>query len=60
MRKIILSAIFITFIIPPAAFSYQSDVYVTPDSWSRHVNANGVKSSNGGGLDFGDSGILKI
>lgn len=60
MRKIILSAIFITFIIPPAAFSYQSDVYVTPDSWSKHVNANGVKSSNGGGLDFGDSGILKI
>ena len=41
------------------AFAYVGDAYVTPDSWSRHVNANGIKASLNG-LDFGDSGILKI
>ncbi|MDE7168630.1 MAG: hypothetical protein K2N67_00355, partial [Mucispirillum sp.] len=56
----ILPVLFVSVLYTEIAFSYQSDVYVTPDSWSKHVNANGVKSSNGGGLDFGDSGILKI
>ena len=41
------------------AFAYVGDAYVTPDSWSKHVNANGIKASLNG-LDFGDSGILKI
>ncbi|MDY5051949.1 MAG: hypothetical protein SPF17_11030, partial [Candidatus Mucispirillum faecigallinarum] len=41
------------------AYAYVGDAYVTPDTWSRHVNANGIKASING-LDFGDSGILKV
>ena len=32
------------------AFAYVGDAYVTPDTWSKHVNANGIKAA----------GILKI
>ena len=41
------------------AYAYVGDAYVTPDTWSRHVNANGIKASING-IDFGDSGILKV
>ena len=34
------------------AYAYVGDAYVTPDTWSRHVNANGIKASING-LDFG-------
>ena len=33
------------------AFAYVGDAYVTPDTWSKHVNANGIKASLNG-LDF--------
>ncbi len=39
-------------------YAYIGESYVTPDSWSRHVNANGIKSSIQG-IDLGESGILK-
>ena len=41
------------------SFAYVGDAYVTPDSWSKHVNANGIKASLNG-LNFGEAGILKI
>lgn len=44
--------------LPAFAFAYVGDAYVTPDSWSRHVNANGIKASTGG-IDLGESGTLK-
>ena len=41
------------------SYAYVGDAYVTPDSWSKHVNANGIKASLNG-LNFGEAGILKI
>lgn len=40
-------------------YAIEDDAYVTPDSWSKHITANGVKSSLNG-LSFGDGGTLKL
>ena len=50
--------IFSLFLVIPA-YAYVGDTYVTPDSWSKHVNVNGIKVSFNG-LNFGEAGILKI
>lgn len=57
-RQMITTLTLLLSIVYPA-YSYVGESYVTPDSWSRHVNANGIKASLNG-LNFGDSGILKI
>ena len=60
MRKSLINIILVVFLfLAVPAYSYVGDSYVTPDSWSRHVNANGIKASLNG-LSFGDTGILKI
>ncbi len=60
MRKNLINLItaFSLFLVIPA-YAYVGDAYVTPDSWSKHVNANGIKASLNG-LNFGEAGILKI
>ena len=58
-RLSILSALFVLISYSIPVYAYVGDAYVTPDSWSRHLSAYGVKSSING-LDFGDSGTLKI
>ena len=58
MKKVILSTLISVF-MTASAFAYVGDAYVTPNTWSKHINANGVTASSGG-LDYGDSGILKI
>ena len=40
-------------------YAYSGGNYTTPDSWSKHYNANGVKYSMNG-LDLGDKGTLKL
>ena len=59
MKRLMLYTLscLLAFALP--AYAYVGDAYVTPDTWSRHVNANGIKASING-LDFGDSGILKV
>ncbi|MCI6475678.1 MAG: hypothetical protein MSA07_08300, partial [Mucispirillum sp.] len=59
MKRLMLYTLtcLLAFVLP--AYAYVGDAYVTPDTWSRHVNANGIKASLNG-LDFGDAGILKI
>ena len=59
MKRLMLYTLtcLLAFVLP--AYAYVGDAYVTPDTWSRHVNANGIKASING-LDFGDSGILKV
>ena len=57
MKKLYYIIFSLFFVLP--AYAYVGDAYVTPDSWSKHVNANGIKASLNG-LDFGDAGILKI
>ncbi len=59
--KAIISYALIIFItlLSSNSYAYVGDKYVTPDGWSRHVNASGIRSSMGG-LDLGDSGKLKL
>lgn len=45
--------------IPVSVFAYVGDEYVTPDSWNKHINANGIRSFTGG-ISVGDSGTLKM
>ena len=59
MKRLMLNTLTCLLALAVPAFAYVGDAYVTPDSWSKHVNANGIKASLNG-LDFGDSGILKI
>ena len=59
MKRLMLYTLTCLLALAVPAFAYVGDAYVTPDSWSKHVNANGIKASLNG-LDFGDSGILKI
>lgn len=47
------------FLLTSTGYAYVGDAYVTPDSWNKHVTANGIKASNNG-LDFGDNGTLKL
>ncbi len=59
MKRVILTITVLAAILVSApVYAYVGDAYVTPDSWSRHVNANGIKASTKG-IDLGDSGILK-
>ncbi len=58
MRKSIL-IVLILLIAKFSVYGYEGKAYITPDSWSRHINANGISRSLKG-LSFGDSGILKI
>ena len=58
MNRLILNIILILFLCAFPLYAYVGDSYVTPDSWSRHVNASGIKASTKG-IDLGDSGILK-
>lgn len=48
-----------TFAFAATGFAYVGDEYVTPDSWSKHATASGIKSSING-LQYGDGGLLKI
>ena len=59
MKRLMLNTLTCLLALAVPAFAYVGDAYVTPDSWSKHVNANGIKASLNG-LDFGDAGILKI
>ena len=59
MKRLMLYTLTCLLALSLPAFAYVGDAYVTPDSWSKHVNANGIKASLNG-LDFGDAGILKI
>lgn len=57
MRRVILSILTILALTATSAFA-QNSAYVTPDSWSKHITANGVKASSEG-LSVG-GGNLKI
>ena len=59
MKRLMLYTLTCLLALVLPAYAYVGDAYVTPDTWSRHVNANGIKASING-LDFGDSGILKV
>lgn len=55
----ILLTLIITVLFSIPALAYTGEAYTTPNSWSMHVSAYGVKSSIKG-LNFGDNGTLKI
>lgn len=57
MRFIIIALMLL--LVSVSAFAYQGDMYTTPDTWSKHITPNGVKTSTEG-LDFGNNGNLKI
>lgn len=57
MRKVILSILTILAFMSVSAFA-QDAAYVTPDSWSKHITANGVKAASEG-IAVG-SGNLKM
>ncbi len=59
MKRLMLYTLTYLLALSVPAFAYVGDAYVTPDSWSKHVNANGIKASLNG-LNFGEAGILKI
>ena len=59
MKRLMLTTLTMLLSIVFPAYAYVGDAYVTPDSWSKHVNANGIKASLKG-INFGDAGILKI
>ncbi len=46
-------------LIPFTVFAYVGDEYVTPDSWNKHINANGIRAFTGG-LSVGESSTLKM
>ncbi len=55
----ILLTLIITVLFSIPALVYTGEAYTTPNNWSMHVSAYGVKSSIKG-LNFGDNGTLKI
>lgn len=56
MKKLLI--ILFVFCLSFPAFAFQGDNYITPDSWSKHITANGVKASTKG-IDIGN-GTLSI
>ncbi|MDE7315592.1 MAG: hypothetical protein K2N11_07805, partial [Mucispirillum sp.] len=59
MKRLMFNILTMLLSIVFSAYAYVGDAYITPDSWSKHVNANGIKASLKG-INFGDAGILKI
>lgn len=57
--KNITTALPIVLLMSTAGYGFTDEAYVTPDTWSKHITANGVKASVNG-LAFGDGGTLKI
>lgn len=58
-RKTLVTGLMSVLLFPMSALGLAVDEYVTPNTWSKHVTANGIKSSING-LDYGDSGLLKM
>ena len=46
MKRLMLNTLTCLLALAVPAFAYVGDAYVTPDSWSKHVNANGIKAKN--------------